>query len=338
MLERPLVAVRGDRFIVRAENARATLGGGEVVAPAAERHRRGDAATVTRLETIRTGAVADAVAATIELSPALALPAAEIAERLDCDEESLRAGVGARAADAREIRGGGAARASAGAADAAAQIVVVGEPATGELWMTSAGWDAIRGRIGAIVARHHAHKPLEPGIEMEAVRAELPPAVTAKVFRVIVERLAGERVVVRRESLLAAPSHRVDLGADESLAREIESELAHAGYTPPELRELEARHRVSRRRMLDVLGVLEKSGRVVRVGEELYYATAVVARVRAALEDALAAQETITAAELRDRLAISRKFSIALLDYFDRSGVTLRVGDARKLRRPDRAS
>ncbi len=338
VLERPLVVVRGDRFIVRAENARATLGGGEVVAPAAERHRRGDTATVTRLETIRTGAVADAVAATIELSPALALPAAEIAERLDCDEESLRAGVGARAADTRETRGGGAASASAGAADAAAQIVVVGEPATGELWMTSAGWDAICGRIGAIVARHHAHKPLEPGIEMEAVRAELPPAVTAKVFRVIVERLARERVVVRRESLLAAPSHRVDLGADESLAREIESELAHAGYTPPELRELEARHRVSRRRMLDVLGVLEKSGRVVRVGEELYYATAVVGRVRAALEDALAAQETITAAELRDRLAISRKFSIALLDYFDRSGVTLRVGDARKLRRPDRAS
>ena len=40
----------------------------------------------------------------------------------------------------------------------------------------------------------------------------------------------------------------------------------------------------------------------------------------------------ITAATYRDALKASRKFAIALLDYFDHSGVTTRVGDARKLR------
>ena len=38
-------------------------------------------------------------------------------------------------------------------------------------------------------------------------------------------------------------------------------------------------------------------------------------------------------ARFRDLIKASRKFSIALLNYFDRTGFTLRVGDARKVRR-----
>jgi selenocysteine-specific elongation factor len=39
------------------------------------------------------------------------------------------------------------------------------------------------------------------------------------------------------------------------------------------------------------------------------------------------------AAEFRDLIKASRKFAIALLEYFDRSGFTIRVGDQRKLRK-----
>ena len=38
----------------------------------------------------------------------------------------------------------------------------------------------------------------------------------------------------------------------------------------------------------------------------------------------------IAAAEFRDSIQASRKFSIALLEYFDRTGFTIRVGDQRK--------
>ncbi|NIM21194.1 MAG: hypothetical protein GTN64_02050, partial [Candidatus Latescibacteria bacterium] len=39
-----------------------------------------------------------------------------------------------------------------------------------------------------------------------------------------------------------------------------------------------------------------------------------------------------SAATFRDLLGSSRKFTIALLEYFDREGTTVRIGDVRRLK------
>jgi len=41
---------------------------------------------------------------------------------------------------------------------------------------------------------------------------------------------------------------------------------------------------------------------------------------------------TLTAAEFRDRLANGRKVAIQILEFFDRAGVTVRIGDERRVR------
>jgi selenocysteine-specific elongation factor len=328
VLERPLVALRGDRFILRAENAQATLGGGEVVLPIAERHRRRDATLVARLETVRSGALADAVVAILELATEFALPPSAVAERLNADEAEVRRALeqGAEPAPASATSGG--------VGGPGSLLLALPDGAASEVWTTMAKWERVRATVGAIVTAFHGANPLVPGVEMEAVRAQLPQQIGAKLFRAVAERLAAESVVVRSDSLLAAPGHRVTLaGGQADVAAAVEAALARAGYTPPDLRVLETELGVPRRRLVDVLGVLEKRGRVVRVASELYYAADAVAGARAALERHLQSRPQITAAEFRDCLDVSRKFSIALLDYFDRSGVTLRVGDARKLRR-----
>ena len=342
VLERPLVALRGDRFILRAENGQATLGGGEVVLPLAERHRRRDATLIARLETVRSGTLADAAVASVELATEFALPASAVAERLNVDEAEVRCALdqAAKPAPTGATSGVVAARiAPAGATTGGAGwpgplLLALPDGAASEVWTTVAKWERVRGAVAAIVTASHAANPLAPGIEMEAVRAQLPQQIGAKLFRAVADRLATDGVVVRSDSLLAAPGHRVTLaGGQEDVAAAVEAILARAGYTPPDLKVLETELGVPRRRLVDVLGVLEKRGRVVRVASELYYAADAVARARAALERHLQSRPEITAAEFRDCLDVSRKFSIALLDYFDRSGVTLRVGDARRLRR-----
>ena len=47
----------------------------------------------------------------------------------------------------------------------------------------------------------------------------------------------------------------------------------------------------------------------------------------------LSSRIEITAATFRDLIGASRKFAIAFLDWCDRTGLTVRVGDLRKLRR-----
>jgi selenocysteine-specific elongation factor len=72
---------------------------------------------------------------------------------------------------------------------------------------------------------------------------------------------------------------------------------------------------------------------VARVAPDLYFAADAVDRARDLIRVHVAAHGEITAAAFRDLIQASRKFSIALLNYFDRTGFTLRVGDTRKLRR-----
>jgi len=68
------------------------------------------------------------------------------------------------------------------------------------------------------------------------------------------------------------------------------------------------------------------------VAPDLAYDRAVVADIETRLRAHLELEREITAAGFRDLIAASRKYSIPLLDYFDRSGVTIRSGDYRKLR------
>jgi selenocysteine-specific elongation factor len=81
-----------------------------------------------------------------------------------------------------------------------------------------------------------------------------------------------------------------------------------------------------------VLEQLERGGRIVRVAPDLYFTGAAVEKARELIRAHAAAHGEITAAAFRDLIQASRKFSIALLDYFDRTRFTLRVGDVRKLR------
>jgi selenocysteine-specific elongation factor len=332
-LDRQLVALRGDRFILRAENAQGTLGGGEVVLPIAERHRRRDAELVARLNMIRGGTIGDAAVAVLELAREWGLPPAVVAERLNVIEADLREALAVELVpEATEDQVPSIGRITTNRV--ASAIVVFLKGSSGETWTTGAKWERTRARITTIIGSFHGSNPLLHGIEMEAVRAQLREEVDAKLFRVIVERLVDEGLVVRRESLLALPTHRVALaGAEGDLAGHVTEVLGRVGYTPPELTMLEVELGVERRRLTEVLTVLEDCGQVVRVGPELYYSADIVASARVALEQALRKRSQMTAAEFRDLLGISRKFSIALLQYFDRTGLTVRVGDSRKLRR-----
>jgi selenocysteine-specific elongation factor len=128
------------------------------------------------------------------------------------------------------------------------------------------------------------------------------------------------------------PEHRVALDGRRRVAADrIEAALRTGGLTPPEARTLEA-GALSPKELDEVLGVLEREGRIVRVAADLYYAREAVERGVALLRAHCAVHGEITAAGFRDLIGASRKYSIAFLDYCDRTGVTLRVGDVRRMR------
>jgi selenocysteine-specific elongation factor len=149
----------------------------------------------------------------------------------------------------------------------------------------------------------------------------------------VVGALEAEGVLEREESRVRRPGHRAGLDAEEErLARRVLDRLGEGDLTPPDLRVLESELAVPGARLREVFAQLERDGRVVRVSPDLYFTLAAVDRARALVREFAAEHGEITAAAFRDLIRASRKYSIALLDYFDRTRFTMRIGDVRKVR------
>jgi selenocysteine-specific elongation factor len=310
VLSEPVLAMRGDHFILRDETARRTLGGGVVVHPFAHRHRRSEGDLEERLGILRVGAPPAAARAFLELVPDFASDRATVSQALNLRDEEVAPIAGAPG------------------------VLPVPDAGAPEAYTTTAKWERLETEVLGVVSGAHRAHPLAPGPEMESLRTQLPFEVAPRIFRWCVDRLVAAGRLVREGSVVRAPGHRVALGAgDRALGERLERLLSEGRFTPPDLRQLEERLGVTRKDLLEVLAVLEAEGKVVRVASDLYYARTAADECVERLGIHCRAHGEITAATFRDLIGASRKFAIAFLDWCDRTGVTVRVGDLRKLRR-----
>ncbi len=311
VLDEPVVALSGDRFIVRDQTNVRTLGGGVVLNPLGRRNRKPLDAYRKNLDALGAVAGPSSIEALLNLQEALALTPSRIAQLLNLPI----ADVDAALKDPRFVK------------------LSMGDE---EGYTTANKWTELKAFALAALTKHHAAEPLSPGLEMEALRSRLPYDIGARNYRALADRLARETDIVREESTLRLKNHRVKLGeSDGKLVARIEEELRKAGFQPPELKQLAEALKLPPAeigKLRSVLSALEREGKVVKVATDLYFARTSFDAARAHLTDYLQKHPAITAGAYRDLLGASRKFAIALLDYFDHSGVTTRVGDARKLR------
>ena len=312
VLREALAAFGGDRFILRAQNASATIGGGIVLHPFATRPQRRVDPRLAKLAAVHTAASPlDRLRALLELDDAFAVGPDALAAAANLRTDAVRAALAQQPG-----------------------IRPLPSAARAEAYTTAEKWERLRAAVGNALTGFHREQPRAPGMEMESLRSQLAAELSPKVFRAIVEQLAAERVLVRADSLVRLPTHSAGLDAGEArLADRVATRLSGAGFTPPDLKLLADEFQLPAPRLSTLLTELERAGRVARAAPDLYFATDAVERARELIRRDVAEHGEITAARFRDLINASRKFSIALLNYLDRTGFTLRVGDVRKLRR-----
>jgi selenocysteine-specific elongation factor len=170
-------------------------------------------------------------------------------------------------------------------------------------------------------------------MDMEELRGKLSFELSPKLFRALVETFIGEKSIAKEENLLRLTEHRVQLGSQEkTLMERIKKALGEQPLTPPDLKDLEKQLGTNRSKLTEVVRLLERDGSVVRVATDLYYLSSAIDQVKAVLKKFLSERGEITAAAFRDLISSSRKYTIPLLEYFDREGTTIRIGDIRRLK------
>jgi selenocysteine-specific elongation factor len=335
-LDDALVALPGDRFVLRDETAARTIGGGVVLSAHATRHRRAQGDVSPSLRALEDDDAATRLAAALELSQAFGLDAAAAAAAtgLGASEVVALASTRSSAADGRSGSAAGPPASGAIAVgDAQTGAITLGDPDTGALLVSAKRFAAFSAGLLAEVTRYQAAHANLPGVDLEHLRGACRPLLDAKVFRLVVDRLERSGSIVRAGSVVRTRDHAASLGrADEAVATRMIALVRAAGFMPPVVKDLANELGVDPARVTRIAHVLVLRRELVRITPELFFSCASLDQVREKLTAHLRQHREITPAEFRDLIAASRKFCIPLLDWFDREGLTLRVGDLRRLR------
>mgnify|MGYP000595607016 CR=1 FL=1 len=193
-------------------------------------------------------------------------------------------------------------------------------------------YEAWRDTVVATLADFHREYPLREGLGKEELRSRRFGSLGPRQFLFLLQALEEDGVVRVGGHTLALAAFRPapDTAQREMLDR-IEGVLRAGGYQPPTWKEIAAGLAVSEREKGELLHYLLQTGKVVKVGEDLYFHRDVVNEVRRKVADFLKQHGEITVGQMRDLLQSSRKYALPLLEYLDRERVTRRVGDKRVL-------
>ena len=180
-------------------------------------------------------------------------------------------------------------------------------------------------RLVGLTAAYHDENPLEPGIPVQQLRSRAEAGselVDAALREAISEgRLSMSSGLVALGGWTATPTP-----AQASLLKTLVSQLEAAGAEPPTIEELAGRLSTD---PIPLVRYLERSGEVVQVEQNRYYAAGQLQLLVGRLREVMAGGVERSPADLRDALGLSRKFLIPFLEYCDRVGKTRRTGSGR---------
>jgi len=305
-LREPLVAVRGDRYILRRPSPSETLGGGVVVDHQPKgRHKRFDANILKSLESLAQGSPADVL-----FEAALALQVATIKEMITksrLEAESAESAL-------QELLASG-------------QILALENGTKRDtLAITLPYWNTVQTKILQLVDAYHGQYPLRRGIPREELKSKMKLA--PKVFNAVLAYLAAHEVLTDARGAVSLPGHEIKFnGQDQVRAQTLRRRFESNPYSTPSIKECQAEAGE------EVVNALIEMGELVTVSPEVIFRKTDYDDMMTQIKKGIEQNGQITLAEVRDQLNTTRKYVQAFLEHLDAIGVTMRNGDARILRK-----
>ncbi|OEF97845.1 selenocysteine-specific translation elongation factor [Desulfuribacillus alkaliarsenatis] len=171
-------------------------------------------------------------------------------------------------------------------------------------------------------------------LHSEIVAATKKTAYKPKVLEAIWNEQEFQESIESVGDSLALRGYQVQLTAeDEQLLQQLTKIYSDAGISVPSNKEVLERIPAlkSEQRLLDLLMYLVEQDTLVFVADGMFYHRQTIEHLVEVLQALSAKKEKFTVSDFRDEIDSSRKYTVALLEYFDREKITRRVGDERVL-------
>ena len=299
------VAVKnGDSFVLRFYSPIETVGGGVALNIAPKKHRRGRAdAAIKALEALESGDTGTQIVQAIVSMGGIA-PLDELQKRFGLDDSTW----------AQELE----------SLTKAGRVTRLGPGHA----MADSFRDALGDKITKQLKVYHKDNPLHQGIRQEELRSRVLPEHKPAFFDMVLRLYHDLHVCDGR---VALAGFKVAYTSQQLQIRDaIIAGLKQGGFAPPAVDELMGKDKKNAQKILDAL---ISEGTVISTEPGMMFTADTVDEAKDAVRSlAEAGEGTVTLAQFRDKVQTSRKYALSILEYFDRTGYTRKLGDSRVLR------
>ncbi len=309
-LEEPVTVLRGDRFVIRSYSPVRTIGGGEIVHPLAKKKKKkGSEKIINILNTIHKGADKDVVESIILMGGYEGINKKMLLFLSNLSEDKLNRIL-------EEL--------------ASCGKIHIYEKEQG-LFIHSEFYNKLKELIVSIIEEYHKKYPLRAGIPKEELRSRIRAIKDIRLFNYMIENLIKEGLIVSELDNIRIKGYSPTLTREqEKVKSEIEKIYKESKFQPPYFKEI-------REKWPDladqVLEYLLSQGILVKIKEDLYLHKESLEKMIADVRAFLKKHGQMSVGDFKALTNTTRKYSIPFLEYLDKSQITVRVGDIRKLRK-----
>lgn len=308
-LEKRAVALPGDRFVIRSYSPITTIGGGQILDPLPRKHRRFRAPVQEQLARLESGKAAQKIHVLLEEAGDYGLPAGQL---------GVRTGLGYYPVEELldEM--------------ARAEEVVVSRSGEGLLAYSRGSFDKIKERLIRALEKYHRANPAKTGIGREELRMRVAKQLPDRPYRNLLAALREQGDVLLDGDTVRLGGHEASLTPQqESLAGKVLNVLRPKGLSAPFLPELAEELRSSSSDLKTVLNLMAEKGNIVRVKDDYFITSAACQSLKDGIHRFFENNRELALADFREIANTTRKWMIPLLEYLDRTQVTMRKGDVR---------
>ena len=304
----PICVKRNDKFIIRFYSPVETFGGGTILNPAADKHKRGQEDIIESLRLKKTGTDMEILEQMVNEESRRFPEAKDLAAWMD-----LTVSEAEQMLDTLRNK---------------KKILHLNDGS----FVGKAYWEKVSELANQVLAHFHRENPIVEGMDREELKSRLAERMhlkSGKKAEALMAELEKRKVITIQGSIVSVAGFTVSYSDEASqMMTDMENIYKKAGIEVPSTDELVGAYK-DRKQARQVLSELTKKGILVKAGTGVLMHKEHWDRALSVLRDHLASHPQITLGEFRDLLGTSRKYAVMLLETYDQMKITKKIGDAR---------
>ena len=302
-LEHPLVATRGDKFIIRSFSPVVTIGGGEILEVLIEEKWK---VIKGKLQSLFDSPNSQQLLQLVQQEGAKPMTLEKLQYRLGISIEQIN------------------------------KIVEENEAffwlahKQGKWILTHEQWDELQNRVQKFLNKFHKKNPFQAGAQKEEIRQNLD--CEENILDALLQKMQDEKTIIQKGKVWHNPEFTVTLSNEEdALQSNLLSQLNEEGFTSSNLSQLSKKTGNSKDKLMRLLTIAEQQGKLLRINGNLMFTQTNFLKLQKKVAQHFTNHSEMSVSEFKELAETSRKYAVPLLEYFDKKKITFREGNSRKL-------